>query len=147
MRLYAVKIGEAGFYGFIIGSRSKPDSRFIQETKDKIDSVMGELVTPDWNGRISHSTAVIHDPAGDTLEQDWPDIEPNHTYLIFLILDSSPDGIEIIDKEDKKLAEIQVEGVLRAMKGDTDTRFGLVVLQDCTVKVVNRGFSGSVVAW
>lgn len=142
MKIYAIKIESNKRYGFTIGSRSKPDSRFKNDARTQIELAMRSIAPESPFG-----IAIVHDPAGEFDARDDPEIQTMAPYLVFVTLEGMGDDLSGVDIEE---AENEVSEMLRGMFGDDyDTlKLGIVILRDCTVKIVTSpNPSGRLLLW
>lgn len=139
MKIYAVKI-ENKRYGFTIGSRSKPDSRFKNDARTQIELAM-RSISPE----SPFGVAIVHDPEGEFDSGENPEIRLRTPYLLFVTLEGMG---EELSETDISEAETEVIEMLRGMFGEdyATLKLGIVILRDCTVKVVTSPIDW-LVAW
>lgn len=126
-------------YGITIGSRVKPDSQFREQVVSQIDKAMSSFQR--GKGQ-THTLAIVPDwEPGELGLPEIPPLSPGSQYLVFALLYSDPSSKESLSNSELEFYRKEIEGMLGGIL-DT-TRSALVLLQDCTIRVMETWKGGA----
>ena len=121
-------------YGITIGSRVKPDSEFREQVVSQIDKAMSSF---ERDKDQTHKVAIV--PDWEPGELGLPEIAPlssGRQYLIFALLYSDPSSKESLSNSELEFYRKEIEGMLGGLLDTTNAKAALVLLQDCTIRVM-----------
>lgn len=143
MRYAIFEIKEHRSYAITIGSREKPDSQFRDLVTGQINRAMESFTRDKAQG---HKISVIHDwETADSGASDLSEIPGHGQYLIFALRSSEPGTGNRLSEEELMKYGRELELMFGSLLGDTKAAH--VLLQDCTVNVIEiapgEPFAGS----
>ena len=140
MRYAVFQIDPNKSYGITVGSRVKPDSEFREQVASQIDRAM---ISFNREKGQTHTLAIVPDwEPGEPGLPEVPVLNPGYQYLIFVLLYSDPVSKESLSNSELDLYRKEVEGMLGGLLDRT--KAALVLLQDCTIRVMETWKGASV---
>lgn len=127
-RVFEIKQGYG--YTFLIGSESTPTNKLREQIGDALAGVWASLF--EGESRVpEYGFELIPDKSTPTGETELPPLVPNHTYMIFVLLES--DGGSAVGELDT------TRGIIGAIeksisKSKIKPRIGVVALYNCSVQ-------------
>jgi hypothetical protein len=140
MKYAVVQIDPNKSYGITIGSRVKPDSEFREQVVSQIDRAMSSF---NRDKGQTHTLAIVPDwEPGEPGLPEVPVLTPGAQYLIFALLYSDSGSKESLSNSELELYRKEIEGMLGGLLDRT--KASLVLLQDCTIRVMETWRGASV---
>jgi len=140
MKYAVVQIDPNKSYGITIGSRVKPDSEFREQVVSQIDRAMSSF---NRDKGQTYTLAIVPDwEPGEPGLPEVPVLTPGGQYLIFALLYSDSGSKESLSNSELELYRKEIEGMLGGLLDKT--KASLVLLQDCTIRVMETWRGASV---
>lgn len=132
MKFAICKLENSKRYGFIIGTRAKPDSLLKEQIRNQFEEAMTSLK----RSEKGYSVSILHSETAEEGTGDLPSLETGSTYLIFGLLGSET-GERPSDEELEDQKNELFKGIEAISPGNS--RVALIVLYDASVKWVEAG--------